>query len=157
MWRIFCVIMEKTCFEKDKYKERKIAMKLLVAYDEDTLSSKVLNQAMKRAKESDAYVFLVHTLDSDTKGEEFLKWEKRLNEIQEELFEKNGIKSEFHIMVRGLSPGEDIVKFAAQKDVDEILIGIKKRSRVGKLMFGSTARYVILESHCPVLTVNSTK
>lgn len=128
-------------------------MKLLIAYDEDTLSSKVLNHALKRAMQSCAYVFLVHTFDSDTKEEEFIELEKRLNEIQQEVFEKNGVKSEFHILVRGLSPGEDIVKFASQKDVDEIIIGVKKRSRVGKLMFGSNARYVILESHCPVLAV----
>jgi nucleotide-binding universal stress UspA family protein len=34
-----------------------------------------------------------------------------------------------------------------------IVIGIKRRSRVGKLMFGSNAQYVILEAHCPVLAV----
>jgi nucleotide-binding universal stress UspA family protein len=146
--------MEKTCFERDKYKERVIAMKLLVAYDEDALSSKVLNQALKRAEQSNAHVFLIHTFDSDTKEEDFIAWEKRLNEIQQEVFEKNGVKNEVHILVRGLSPGEDIIKFAAQNNIDEIIIGIKKRSRVGKLMFGSTARYVILESNCPVLTVN---
>lgn len=128
-------------------------MKILVAYDVDNLSSKLLNQTLKRAKESNAYVFLVHTFDSDTKENEFIEMEKLLNEVQQEVFEKNGVKSEFHILVRGLSPGEDIVKFALQNNIDEILIGVKKRSKVGKLMFGSTARYVVLEAHCPVLTV----
>jgi len=128
-------------------------MKLLVAYDEDALGSKVLDKALKRAKESDAYVFLVHTIDSDSEEDEFLEWEKRFNNIQQEVFEKNNVKSEFHILVRGLSPGEDIVKYASEKNVDEIIIGVKKRSRVGKLLFGSNARYVIIEAHCPVLTV----
>jgi nucleotide-binding universal stress UspA family protein len=134
-------------------KEREMTMKLLVAYDEDTLSSKVLDMALKRAKESNAYVFLVHTSSSDTRKDEFSKLEQRLDEIQQDVFEKNGVKCEYHILVRGQSPGEDIVEFASKKNVDEIVIGIEKRSKVGKLMFGSTARYVILESHCPVFTV----
>lgn len=128
-------------------------MKLLVAYDEDRLGSKVLDYALKRATESNAYVYIVHTFDPNTKEDEFIECENRLNEIKQEVFEKNGIECEVHILVRGLSPGEDIVQYAAQKNADEIIIGIEKRSRVGKLMFGSTARYVILESHCPVLAV----
>jgi nucleotide-binding universal stress UspA family protein len=39
-------------------------------------------------------------------------------------------------------------------EADLVVIGIKKRSKVGKLMFGSTAQYVILSCDCPVLTVN---
>jgi nucleotide-binding universal stress UspA family protein len=34
-----------------------------------------------------------------------------------------------------------------------IVIGIVKKSKVGKLFFGSTAQYLILKAHCPVLTV----
>jgi nucleotide-binding universal stress UspA family protein len=37
--------------------------------------------------------------------------------------------------------------------VDEIIIGIEKRSKVGKLLFGSNAQYIILEAPCPVVSV----
>ena len=128
-------------------------MKLLVAYDKNTSTSKVLDKALKRAKESSAYVYLVRTCDSDLKEREIRELEHRLNEIREEIFKKHGIDSELHILIRGLSPGEDIVQYAYEKDVDEIIIGIKKRSKVEKMVFGSTAQYVIIEAHCPVLTV----
>jgi len=49
--------------------------------------------------------------------------------------------------------GEDLVRFAKENDFDEIIIGIRRRSKVGKLVFGSTAQYVILEAPCPVVAV----
>jgi nucleotide-binding universal stress UspA family protein len=55
--------------------------------------------------------------------------------------------------VRGLTPGEDLVAFARETNSDEIVIGVKKQSKVGKLLFGSNAQIVILAAHCPVVTV----
>ena len=54
-------------------------------------------------------------------------------------------------MISGLDSGEDIVEFAKQNKADEIIIGIRRKSKVGKLMFGSTAQYVILNAPCPVV------
>jgi nucleotide-binding universal stress UspA family protein len=34
-----------------------------------------------------------------------------------------------------------------------VIIGIVKKSKVGKILFGSTAQYLILNAPCPVLTV----
>jgi nucleotide-binding universal stress UspA family protein len=52
-----------------------------------------------------------------------------------------------------LDAGEDLVKLADEKKVDEIIIGVRRRSKVGKLIFGSTAQYVILNAPCPVVSV----
>jgi nucleotide-binding universal stress UspA family protein len=52
-----------------------------------------------------------------------------------------------------MPPGEDLVKYAKENQIDQIVVGIRRRSKVGKLVFGSTAQYVILEAPCPVLTV----
>ncbi|MGW8186758.1 MAG: universal stress protein, partial [Desulfobacterales bacterium] len=56
-------------------------------------------------------------------------------------------------LVRGLSPGEDLVQFAKENRIDEIIIGVRRRSKVGKLVFGSTAQFVILNAPCPVVSV----
>ena len=68
-------------------------------------------------------------------------------------FERDGIACEVHASVSYQSPGEDLVNFAKENQVDEIIIGVRRRSKVGKLVFGSTAQYVILEAPCPVLSV----
>lgn len=45
------------------------------------------------------------------------------------------------------------MQFEKENEIDEIVIGVKRRSKVGKLLFGSNAQYIILQAHCPVVTV----
>lgn len=53
----------------------------------------------------------------------------------------------------GLSAGDEILLAAAAHDASRIVIGIRRRSPVGKLFTGSTAQQVLLEADCPVLAV----
>jgi nucleotide-binding universal stress UspA family protein len=69
------------------------------------------------------------------------------------MFDEDGIQCETKLLVRGMTPGEDIVDYAKEKAIDEIIIGIKRRSKVGKLLFGSNAQYIIIKAPCPVVTV----
>ena len=58
-----------------------------------------------------------------------------------------------HLVITKLSPGEELVEYAKRNKLDEIIIGAKRRSKVGKLMFGSTAQHVTLNAPCPVVSV----
>ena len=130
-------------------------MEILVAYvgglDAD---SAVLDVAKKHAKAFNAKLYIASSMERVSEKEQINleKVEKQLASVKETL-EAEGIVCETHVLVRGLTPGEDIVEFAADKKVDEIIIGIEKKSKVGKLLFGSNAQYIILESHCPVVSV----
>lgn len=48
---------------------------------------------------------------------------------------------------------EDLVRTAAEEDGDLIVIGLRRRSPVGKLILGSGAQRILLEAPCPVLAV----
>ena len=129
-------------------------MKILVSYDGSEIGEKVVEVAVRRAKESGAYVYLVHSkVGPDVTKDNIAEIERELDYLIEGKFKKNGIEAEPHLLIRGLNPGEDVVEYAREKGVDEIILGIRKRSKVEKLVFGSTAQYIILEAHCPVLTV----
>ncbi|MCK5202227.1 MAG: universal stress protein, partial [Desulfobacterales bacterium] len=69
------------------------------------------------------------------------------------LFEEDGIACNTHLLIRGLTAGEDLVEFANENRIDQIVVGVKRRSKVGKLLMGSSAQYVILQAQCPVVTV----
>lgn len=57
------------------------------------------------------------------------------------------------VLFSSRTPGEKLIAFARDHEINEIVLGIKKKSKVGKLMFGSNAQYVILNAPCPVVTV----
>ncbi len=127
-------------------------MKILVSYDKNLKTNTVMELAARRAKEANASVYLVKTCSSDATPERINEIEQKLNFIKEYL-DKQGVKSEVHVLIRGLAPGDDIVRFAIDYEIDEIIFGMKKESRVGKLVFGSTVQFIILEAHCPVTTI----
>ena len=56
------------------------------------------------------------------------------------------LKAEFDSAIKAVS-------FLQENEIDLIIIAIRKRSKIGKLVFGSTAQYVILKAPCPVLSV----
>jgi len=69
------------------------------------------------------------------------------------ILDRKGITSETHVLVRLTSPGEEIVRFAEENNVDEIIIQLKKTSRVGKMLTGSNAQHIILNAPCSVVSV----
>ncbi len=129
-------------------------MKILVGYDELGAVSGAIALALKHAKAFDAEVDVLASLEEGTENDikDISGAEKGLEKIKL-YFEKEKISCKTHLMIRGVTPGEDLVSFSKENKIDEIIIGVKRRSKVGKLLFGSTAQYVILEAHCPVVTV----
>jgi nucleotide-binding universal stress UspA family protein len=131
-------------------------MKFLVAYAGGTKMDKaVLALAKKNAKLFNATLYIAHSMEgaSGNEADDLTKIENNLETLKASII-KEGILCETHLLIRGLSPGEDIVEFAKDNNVDQIFIGIEKTSKVGKLVFGSNARYIILEAPCPVVSVN---
>lgn len=67
--------------------------------------------------------------------------------------------SELEVEVRTGAEHEDIGEFllAVAEDVaaDLLVIGLRRKSRIGKLNLGASARRVVLGASCPVLTVKA--
>ena len=127
-------------------------MKLLVGFDGSNSGKEAVNLAKKRGKIFSAEIIVIASMEKGTDNDEIAKVNQHLTWAKKSL-EETGLKCESQLLIRGNSPGEDIVKFAEDNQVDEIIVGVKRRSKVGKILMGSTAQYVILKAHCPVLTV----
>jgi len=129
-------------------------MKILVGYDGSRVAEDVLKLAQKHAVAFKAEVYIVTSLEQgpSLKKEDIDKAESKLEKIRKP-FRAEDIPCEARTSVSYQSPGEDLVNFAKENDIDEIILGVRRRSKVGKLVFGSTAQYVILEAPCPVVAV----
>lgn len=129
-------------------------MKILVGYKGTNVGKDLMEIAVKHAKAFDGMIYIVTSLmgEDKTEQQEIFDAEKNL-EAAKAFFDSQGVKCETHLLIRGLEPGEDLVLFAKENKIDEIIIGVRSRSKVGKLIFGSTAQAVVLGAHCPVMTV----
>ena len=80
--------------------------------------------------------------------------EREFEEIRAQLREA-GVDHDVRSLVRGNEPSVDLIDVAAETGADFIVIGLRRRSPVGKLFLGSQAQQVLLEAPCPVLAVKA--
>jgi len=65
------------------------------------------------------------------------------------------VQAEFKQFVRGKSAVEEIEELVEQLQVSVLVIGLRKRSPVGKLLLGSMAQEILLNVSCPVLAIKA--
>lgn len=87
-------------------------------------------------------------------GEEKKRHEAELDEAIRKL-RARGVTCTGHLGGGTGSPSQAILEVARQEAVDLIVVGIRRRSRVGKLVLGSNAQDIILGADCPVLAVKA--
>lgn len=80
--------------------------------------------------------------------------EAQLDEVRAQLKDA-GVEHEVRQLVRGLDPAEDLINVAEEVSADLIVIGLRRRSPVGKLILGSNAQRILLDAPCPVLAVKA--
>lgn len=130
-------------------------MIILVGYDGSNISRKALLLAQERGNIFGAKIEVVTVIHQNYNigYEEIQGAEAKLEKEIRSQFKANTIPCKEYLVVSNLSAGEELVEFAEREKIDEIIIGVKKKSKVGKLVFGSTAQYVILNAPCPVVTI----
>ncbi len=140
---------------------------ILFPVDFTSSSEKVLPYVKLMAEKLGAKIHLVHVVRG---AEEFAgfemgaawysSFEKELIDGAEKAMrrfvEENGLDDAETAVIVG-NAGEEIVKYAADKGIDMIIMGTHGRKGLEKIMFGSVAAEVVKMAKCPVLTVNPFK
>ena len=130
-------------------------MKIMVGYDGSELSKRALVVAQKRAKAMNAELCVFTAAGNGNGNGDVVKQTRLTTGLKdaEMMCTACGIDCQIELSDQKMPAAADMVRFAIENDIDEIVIGLRKRSHIGKLLFGSTSRQVILDAPCPVLTV----
>jgi nucleotide-binding universal stress UspA family protein len=80
---------------------------------------------------------------------------EQLGDAVAALFAASGIKAELRQLPAGTNPAEGILKVVAETKPELVVIGMRRRTELGKLILGSTAQQLMLRVDCPVLAVKA--
>jgi nucleotide-binding universal stress UspA family protein len=128
-------------------------MRILVAYNGSSAAKRALTVAQQRAQALSGELIICRSADgADLEESTETTLEGDLREA-EMLCQASGVPCKTQIAIGKQTAAENIIACADELKVDEIVIGIEKRSRVGKMIFEPTARMIIMQASCPVLTV----
>jgi len=129
-------------------------MKIMLAYNRSDAAQDALQLAIAHGRAFKASVLVVTAMEGGpaVSREQFARAERELRFAENEL-KGADVPCKTHLVVMDGSPAEMLLSFARKNGVDEIIMGVQKRSRVGKLLLGSTAQFLILNADCPVVTV----
>jgi len=128
-------------------------MKIMVCYNGTNVAKKALELALRYSKSFGATIYAVTALDGDPKKQlDDLETAEKILEYANNFLTIDGIKTETKLLpANNLSVAENINTFAEMEQIDKLIIGVERKSKVGKFFFGSTAQDIILLAPCPVI------
>jgi len=129
-------------------------MTILVAYVPRPEGQAALDKGIEIAKSRDERLIVVNASPGGTKEDPSFADVQDFERVQQVL-ESSGLNAELKQYVRGKNAVEEIEELVESQQVSMLVIGLRKRSPVGKLILGSVAQELLLSVSCPVLAVKS--
>jgi nucleotide-binding universal stress UspA family protein len=125
---------------------------IVVGYLPTPEGTAALDHAKQWATASSARLVVVNTGRQGDYSHPSFATAQDVDAIDAELTEA-GLEHEVLQVTDGKSAAEAILVTAQTSSADLIVIGLRRRTPVGKLITGSTAQQVLLDATCPVLAV----
>ncbi len=129
---------------------------IVVGYVPKPEGRAALRRATEEAKLRGAKLIVINSARGGREfdAEDAVKSEAELDAVRDELAEA-GVEAEVRQLVRGMDVAEDLISVAKDTSAEFIVIGLRRRSPVGKLILGSNAQRILLDAPCPVLSVKA--
>jgi nucleotide-binding universal stress UspA family protein len=129
-------------------------MTILVAYVPRPEGQAALDKGIEIAKRRNEPLLVVNTSAGGNQEDPSFADVQDFERVQE-LLSTTGLRAELKQYVRGKNAVQEIKELVQMLQVSLLVIGLRRRSAVGKLIMGSVAQDLLLSVSCPVLAVKA--
>jgi nucleotide-binding universal stress UspA family protein len=129
---------------------------IVVGYVPKAEGRAALRRAAEEARLRRARLIVINSSrgGKDFDDEDAIRSEHELDQVRKQLADAE-VESEIRQLVRGKDVADDLIAVAEETSAEFIVIGLRRRSPVGKLILGSNAQRILLDAPCPVLAVKA--
>jgi nucleotide-binding universal stress UspA family protein len=131
-------------------------MNILVGYTPAPAGVAALRYAIDAATRENGSITILNTGKNGNYADPVFASEKDIDAVDAELT-KAGIHHDIRRPNDSVSAADSLLATATEIGADLIVIGIRRRSPVGKFLTGSTAQAVLLGADCPVAAVKASR
>jgi nucleotide-binding universal stress UspA family protein len=125
-------------------------MAVVVGYVTTQEGAAALDAAVDETRRRDSRLVVV--LARRSRGDDPAQLEADADAVRD-LLDEADIAYDIRQLRRSDDVAESLVSTALEVDAELIVIGLRRRSPVGKLVLGSNAQRILLDAPCPVLAV----
>ncbi|MFG2173913.1 universal stress protein [Streptomyces niveus] len=129
-------------------------MTVLVGYVPTPEGEAALRAGVAEARSRGENLLVMNTSRGDAYVDRGLAQQKDLAHVRRDLTGQ-GVDFDIRQVIGGRDAAEEIVELAESSEISLVVIGLRHRSAVGKLLLGSSAQRILLDSPCPVLAVKA--
>lgn len=142
-------------------------MVVIAAVDRSERAPSVLEQAGILAEQFGDVVHVIHVMkrseaiDAETASiskddaVEIEELRAVAASVAADLLDEHPVTAETEVVGLIGDPADEIVEYAEERDARYIVVSPRKRSQTGKILFGSVAQSVLLNTSCPVVSMMS--
>ncbi len=127
---------------------------IVVGYIPNELGAAAVRAAIDEARLRGAFLYVVNTSRGDAYVDHNLAEPDQLSEVDRMLTE-SGVPHQVVQRVGLGEPADEILDAVRETGAGLVVVGVRRRTPVGKLLLGSTAQRILLDAPCPVLAVKA--
>lgn len=129
-------------------------MTIVVGYIPNEQGEAALERAIIEAQRGDTRLVVVNSSKGDTPVDDRLIDARQYHELEERLA-GTGVDFWIERSAQGGDAADEVLRVARAQRAELIVIGLRKRSAMGKFLMGSTAQRILLQAECPVLSLRA--
>lgn len=129
-------------------------MTIVVGYIPSEEGEAALSRAIEEATQRQSRLVVVNSSKGDRLVDDRLIDAKQHHELEARLTQ-SGLDFWIERQSQGIDAADQILQVSEAQRAELIVIGLRKRTAMGKFIMGSVAQRVLLQAGCPVLSLKA--